>query len=72
MLVARVFTGMDAAFAMTSGPYVKKIAPDLALAAANVSFTNKAGTQTFRVLVVLQHADYWRIVQAHWSNGGPF
>jgi hypothetical protein len=35
-------------------------------------FTNKAGTQTFRALVVPQKADFWRIVRAHWSNGGPF
>ena len=70
--ITSVFDKMDASFALGSGPIIKQVVPGIAYAAANVSFTNKAGTQTFRVLVVLQKADFWRIVQAHWSNGGPF
>ncbi|MBV8759109.1 MAG: hypothetical protein JO257_17605 [Deltaproteobacteria bacterium] len=70
--VTGVFSKMDASFALGSGPIVKQVAPGIAYAAANVDFTNKAGTQTFRVLLVLQKADFWRIVQGHWSNGGPF
>jgi hypothetical protein len=43
------------------------------LAMANVEFATDRVKQTFRVLAVLikDHAN-WRIVQAQWSNGGPF
>jgi hypothetical protein len=37
--------------------------------AANVDFTDKDATQTFRVLAIwLREDDGWRIVQTQWSN----
>ena len=64
-VITRAFSHMDATFSVRSGPIVRHVAGDLAFALANVDFTNKAGIQTFRVLLVLQGG---KIVQAHWSN----
>ena len=66
------FRSMRADFALHDGVHVARVAPDVGFGAANVNFTNKAGTQVFRVLVVLvRESETWKIVQAQWSNGLP-
>jgi hypothetical protein len=70
--IKRGFSSFVADFKLHDGLRIDKPTPDVAYAAANVDFTNKAGTETFRVLLVLlREGGQWSIVSSSWSNGGP-
>jgi SnoaL-like protein len=73
--VVRVFGAMQATIALRDACSFD-VDPELAVTAANVDYTvawrGKDIVETFRVLAVwLREPRGWRIVQTHWSNGGP-
>ena len=66
------FRAMNAEFKLHDGLRIVEVQPKFAYAAANVDFTNRYGTETFRVLLALYNDNgLWQIVQGHWSNGFP-
>lgn len=85
-VIQRIFSKLKAEIRIHDGVRVttgdawdpaQRDAPRIGWAALNVDYTTKTRaatevTQTFRVLAVLIHEDHgWKIVQTHWSNGGP-
>jgi ketosteroid isomerase-like protein len=84
--IKRIFSKLKAQLRLHDGARVvdasawdpaQKAAPRVGWAAVNVDFTARTRaatdvTQTFRVLAILiKEAGAWKIVQTHWSNGGP-
>jgi len=75
--IKRLFGRLRAELRLHDGARVAQVDANVGWAAVNVDFTSKSRaatdvTQTFRVLaVLLREGETWRIVQTHWSNGGP-
>lgn len=75
--IKKLFGRLRAEIRLHDGARVAQVSADIGWAAVNVDFTAKSRaatdiTQTFRVLAVfLREGETWRIVQTHWSNGGP-
>jgi hypothetical protein len=83
--VKKIFSRLRASIRLHDGAHVvdasswdpSQKAPTIGWAAVNVDFTSKTRaatdvTQTFRVLAILLREDGdWKLVQTHWSNGGP-
>jgi hypothetical protein len=84
--IKRIFARLKAQIRLHDGARIvaggawdpaQRAAPWIGWAAVNVEFTQPTRaatevTQTFRVLaILLKEGDDWKIVQTHWSNGGP-
>ena len=75
--IKKLFGRLRAEIRLHDGARVAQVDANVGWAAVNVDFTSKSRaatdvTQTFRVLAVfLREGETWRIVQTHWSNGGP-
>lgn len=75
--IKKLFGRLRAQIRLHDGARVAQVSETIGWAAVNVDFTSKSRaatdlTQTFRVLAVfLREGGTWRIVQTHWSNGGP-
>ena len=75
--IKKLFGRLRAELRLHDGARVAQVDANIGWAAVNVDFTSKSRaatdvTQTFRVLaVLLREGETWRIVQTHWSNGGP-
>jgi len=75
--IKRLFGRLRAELRLHDGARVAQVDANVGWAAVNVDFTSKSRaatdlTQTFRVLAIMVREDEtWRIVQTHWSNGGP-
>ena len=81
--IKRILGGIRAQFRLKEGSYIasnsawEKSAPYIGFALVNADYIAKTRaatdlTQTLRVLaIVVREGNDWKLVQAHWSHGGP-